>query len=213
MAEQISLKKAEQKVFQTATSDGLWDIFVGCYFLIFVIAPYLSARLGDFWSSIIFLPFWGLVYLATWMLRKYVVRPRVGVVKFGVVRKARLTKFTLAMLAVNTLAFLLGLVAALSFGKVSGQVYSILIGLILMMGFSLAGYFLDFKRLYFYGLLVGFAPMIGEWLWTQGWVTHHGFPITFGITSGFMILTGMALFAQFLRDNPLPREGNDVGGA
>jgi len=57
MSSQISLKEAEQKVFKTAYNDGLWDIFLGCFFMIFVIAPYLSESLGDFWISVVFLPF------------------------------------------------------------------------------------------------------------------------------------------------------------
>jgi hypothetical protein len=64
MSPQISLKEAERKVFKTTQNDGLWDIFLGCFLLIFVIAPYLSGTLGDLWSSVVFLPFWALVYLA-----------------------------------------------------------------------------------------------------------------------------------------------------
>jgi len=79
--------------------------------------------------------------------------------------------------------------------------------MILLIGFTTAAYLLDFKRLYFYGLLVGIGPLVGEWLWSQGRVTHHGFPITFGISSAIMILTGLAVFSRFLRDNPLYFEG------
>lgn len=59
MSQQISLKDAERKVFRITYNHGLWDVFLGCFFLIFVIGPYLSSSLGDFWSSFVFLPFWG----------------------------------------------------------------------------------------------------------------------------------------------------------
>jgi len=154
MSQQISLKGAEQRAFRITYNDGLWDIFLGCYFLMFVIAPYLSTSLGDFWSSAVFLPFWALVYLAIWLIRKYAVTPRIGTVKFGHVRKAKLAKFTIVMLVVNVLALILGFVAALNFGSVPGQMFSIIFGMLLLMGFSLAAYFLDFNRLYIYGLLV-----------------------------------------------------------
>jgi hypothetical protein len=206
MSQQISLKEAEQKVFRIAYNDGLWDIFLGCFFLMFVIAPYLGPSLGDFWSSVIFLPFWGLVFLFIWLVKKHVVIPRVGVVKFGHVRKAKLAKLTVVMLVINVIAFFLGLVAAMSFGIVPGQLYSILFGMILLIGFSIAAYVLDFNRLYVYGLLVGFSPLVGEWLWNQGYASHHGFPLTFGISSGIMILVGLAAFVRLLRDNPLPSE-------
>ena len=213
MSQTISLKEAERKAFRTTHSDGLWDIFLGCFFLMFVIAPYLSASLGDFWSSVVFLPFWGLVYLAIWLIRKYIVTPRIGLVKFGRARKTRLAKFTLVMLVVNILAFVLGLVAALNFGRVPGQMIGIILGMILLISFSLAAYFLDFGRLYFYGLLVGLSPPVGEWLWNLGYVMHHGFPVTFGITSGIMILFGLVVFIRLLVNNPVPVESTPTEGA
>ena len=98
MVQKISLKEAERKVFRATLQDGLLDIFIGCIVLQFAIAPLLSSRLGDFWSSIVFLPFWALVYGVIWLVRKSIVAPRLGSVKFGSARKTRLTKFTLVML-------------------------------------------------------------------------------------------------------------------
>jgi hypothetical protein len=207
MSRQISLKEAERKVFRISHNDGLWDIFLGLFFLMFVIAPYLSSSLGDFWSPAVFLPFWGLVFLVIRLIRKHVVTPRVGIVKFGHVRKTKLVKFTIVMLVVNVVALILGLVAAMNFGSVSGRVTSIMFGLILLIGLSIAAYFLDFGRLYVYGLLVGLSPLVGEWLYSHGYATHHGFPITFGTAAGIMIVAGLAAFTRLLRDNPVPIEG------
>ena len=131
------------------------------------------------------------------------VTPRIGVVKFGQARKVKLMKFTTVMLVFNVVALILGFVAALSFRSVPGQMISIIFGMILLMGFSIAASFLDFNRLYIYGLLVGFSPLVGEWLWTQGYATHHGFPITFGTSAGIMILVGLAVFVRLLHDNPI----------
>jgi hypothetical protein len=206
MFTQISLKEAERKAFKTTVDDGLWDILLGCYFLIFVIAPYLSVNLGDFWSSVVFLPFWGLIYLVVRLIRKYIVRPRIGIVKFGQVRKAKLLKFKVAMLVINTIALILGIVVAISYGGVHGQIYSFIFGIILLIGFSIAAYTLDISRLYVYGLLVFLSPLVGEYLWSLGYFTHHGFPITFGVVAGIMILTGFVIFIRLLHKNPLPTE-------
>ena len=207
MAQQISLKEAERKAYRITTNDGLWDIFLGCFFLIFAIAPFLSRSLGDFWSSVVFLPFWGLVYLVMRLVRKQVVTPRIGVVKFGQARKNKLMKFSVVMVAVNVVALILGLVAAASFGMLPGQIYSILLGILLLIGFSIAAYLLDFSRLYLYGLLVGLSPLVGEWLWNRGAASHHGFPITFGVASGIMILVGLVVFVRLLHENPVLNEG------
>jgi MFS family permease len=207
MTGQISLKEAEKKAFRIRHDDGLWDILLGCFFLVFAIAPFLSPSLGDFWSSAVFIPFWGMVFLVVRLIRKWVVGPRMGVVKLGRARKTKLMKLSVVMLVVNVIAFILGIVAAMTVGSVPGQMPAIILGLTLLIGFSIAAYFLDFTRLYVYGLLVGLSPLIGEWLWTEGFASHHGFPITFGATAGIMMLVGLSVFLRLLRDNPVPIEG------
>lgn len=204
MSTQISLKEIERKVFQTSFDDGLWDVFLGSFFSMFAGAPFLSASIGDFWSSAIFLPVWVVVYLVIWWLRRNVVAPRIGTVKFGPARRAKLTRFTMVMLAFNFIMLLLGSLAALTFGRSSGQLTSMVFGLMLLVGFSLAAYFLEIPRLYLYGLLFALAPPIGEWLWQNGYASHHGFPLTFGLLSALMTVTGLVIFFRLLRDNPLP---------
>jgi hypothetical protein len=213
MSQQISLRNAERKVFQATYNDGLWDIFLGCFFLMFVIGPYLSTILGDFWSSVAFLPFWGLVYLAIWLVKKCVVEPRIGIVKFGVARKTKLGRFIAVMLVINVVAVVLGLIAAMNVGRVPGQIFPIIFGLILLISFSLAAYLLDFGRLYIYGLLLGLSPLIGEWLWTHGYAAHHGLPITFGISTFIMIIVGLVIYLRLLHDNPVPEEEIPSGKA
>jgi hypothetical protein len=204
MSQNISLKEAERKVFATAFQDGLWDILLGCFVLLFAVGPFLTATaLGDFWGSVIFLPFWALTCLAIWLLRRFVVTPRIGVVRYGPVRKTKLAAFTVVMLVVNVVALVLGLVAAASFARVPGQIFSIGFGLILMIGISMAAYLLDFRRLYVYGLLIGLSPLVGEWLYLHAHAAHHGFPITFGVTAGIILLVGAIKFVLLLRDHPI----------
>ncbi len=206
MVQKISLKEAERKAFRAAYNDGLWDIFLGCFFLMFAVAPLLSSTLGDFWSSAIFLPFWAIAYLAIWLVRKRVVAPRAGVVKFGARRVHKLMKFTLVMLVINVVALVLGFVYASSFDRLSRHLPMFTLGLIFLIVFFLAAYFLDFNRLYFYGLLTGFAPLVGEWLYTFRNASHHGLPVTFGVSSSIMILVGLYIFLRFLQENPVPTD-------
>ena len=48
MPQPISLKEAEKKAFITASNDGFWDIFLGCFFLIFVIGSLPERQSGRF---------------------------------------------------------------------------------------------------------------------------------------------------------------------
>lgn len=210
MQNPISLKSAERRVFQTTFSDGLWDVLIGCFILMFALAPLISDSLGDFWSSFIFLPFWGLIYLAIRLARKHLIAPRIGSVKFGKSRQRKMRAFNRIMLVVNALALLAGILAytnldSLASGRWFGLVDTpiLIMSLFLIIGFSIAATLLDFPRLYLYGLLLFLAPFFGEWLYTTQGAAHHGFPITFGISAALMILTGLVLFIHTLKTNPV----------
>jgi hypothetical protein len=202
MAAKISLKDLEKDVFQKTFQDGIVDIQIGSVLLIFVIAPFLSPFLGDFWSSVIFLPFWGAIFVGLRVLRKRVIKPRVGVVEYGEYRKSRLKKISLVILAINILALLLGLGSFFYFSLFPGWIYPLQLSIILLVGFSLAGYMLEFPRLYLYGIMTALAPVIGEILYAKLGVSHHGFPVTFGFSASVMIFTGLVILLRLLRKFP-----------
>lgn len=213
MSAKISLKEAEQKAFRMWYDDGLWDVLLGSVFLIFPIGIYLSPSLGDFWSSAAIVPLWAVVCLAVWLVRKYVVKPRIGTMRPGPARRALLFRFTLVLLVANIAGLIVGLVAALTVGRIPGLLTGIIFGMMLLAGFTFAAYLLGFTRLYAYGLLLGLCPPVGEFFWSQGLLPHHGFPVTFGTAAGMMILVGLVVFIRLLRDNPLDPESLQAGGA
>lgn len=202
MNDQLDLQSAERKVFRLSFADGLWDVLIGCFVLQFAIAPLLSESVGDFWSSAVFLPFWGLAYLAIWLTRKHVIRPRLGTVKFGARRRKKMTLFISILVGINALFLVLGMIAALRPTSVSGQNLTVIFGLMLLCIFSVAAYLLDFPRLYLYGLMLMVAPLVGEWLWNTYQVSHHGYPIAYGFSAALIILTGLITFFRFLRQMP-----------
>lgn len=204
MSEKISLRKSEAKVFQSTFQDGLWDIFIGCYMLQFVFVLYLSTYLGDFWSTAVFLPIVGLLLLGLWLTKKYVVNPRLGSVKYGPWRKARMFRFNLLMLVFLVLALVFGFLSVVEFGFTPDWMVAARFSLIVLIFFSLIAYFLDYKRMYIYGIIVSLAPIVGEWLHVNLGASHHGWPITFGVCALIMITTGITLFVKFLRSHPLP---------
>jgi hypothetical protein len=204
MVQKISMKEVERKVFRTTLQDGLWDIFIGCFVLMFAIAPLLSNRLGDFWSSAIFLPFLGLVYGIIWLVRKSVVAPRLGSVKFGPARKTQMVKFTLVMFSINLVALVAGIFFATHFDVSAGLLYMMTFGFIVLALSSIAAYFLECIRFFIYGFLFVLSLVIGEWLFANYKVVHHGFPITFGLTTFVILISGIFLFLRFLQHYPIP---------
>ncbi len=208
MQNPISLKSAEKQAFRAAFADGLWDVLLGCFVLLFALAPLLSETLGDFWSSFIFLPFWGAVYLAIWLVRRHIVAPRLGRVSFGKARVTKLRRLNRVMLGVTAALFLLGLVVVVLGERAPaglpalGSAYSLGMGLLLLGGFSAAAFLLDYPRLYVYGILLFAALPLGEWLYQNRGAAHHGYPLVFGAVSALMILAGLAQFAWMLKTNP-----------
>lgn len=201
-----TLETADRKIFTTYFDDGLLDIFLSAFALMFVIALYLSVPLGDFWSSAVFLPFLGVVYLILRIIRRRVVTPRIGSVEWGAMRKKKLRKGTTIMLILNVIFLILG-IASFFMPIQFGLVISIGLGMMMMVFFSSIGYFLDFTMLYVYGLLFALAMPVGEWLYQNAGFSHHGFPVVFGTISVIMFLRGVVKFLTFLNNNPqIPSE-------
>lgn len=174
-------------------------------FSMFAFATLLSDRLGDFWSAAVFVPIIGAVYLALWAVKRRQLVPRVGVVRLGSFRQARLRRLSLVLLAINVLALAAGTFFALRFDAVGGLAPVIVLSLTLHVGFSLAAYFLDIPRFFLYGLLLAVAPFVGEWLWRRGYASHHGYPVVFGLAAAAIAAVGVIKLLALVRGHaPLP---------
>lgn len=207
MSESINLKEADRKIYSASINNGLVDIFISCVVLMLAVGPFLSVYLGDFWTSAIFLPLWGVVYMILLWIQKNLIKPRAGVVKYGPMRRKKLTLFTGIMVVLNVLFMILGMVAFFSF-RPDNPSWTIpfAFSAMLLVSFSLAGYFLDVTRFYVYGTMLAGGFFVGEWLYQSYGVSHHGFPIVFGISAVIIFLTGLFKLRKFLKDNPLPDE-------
>ena len=209
MSENKTLRAIDRKIFKTSFEDGLLDIFLASFVLMFAVAPLLSGRLGDFWSSFIFLPFWGLVYLILWYLRRKVISPRIGTVKWGEMRKKKLRIGSIIMLILNFLFLGLGIFSFLA-PIDSGYAMSIRFGVMMLILFSGAGYMLDYAPLYIYGVLMTMAIPLGEWLYLNVGFTHHGYPAVFGTLAGIMLLHGIYKFFTLVKNIPVPSEEHPI---
>lgn len=157
----------------------------------FAIAPLLSRFLGDFWSSAIFLPIWGLLFLLLRWIRIHVIKPRSGEVKYGPYRRRKLTLFSWIMIGINAVFFLIGLVIGYVLPTSPGWTTLLPFSLMVLALFSLAGYFLGANRFYVYGFMLAAGPFIGEWLFHNYNARHHRYPIIFGIYAAAICLTGL----------------------
>ncbi|MGD2153092.1 MAG: hypothetical protein PVG79_07460 [Gemmatimonadales bacterium] len=208
---QNEIQQAERSTFHAAYDLGIWDIMIASVLSMFAFAPLLSDSLGEFWSSAVFVPIVGAVYLALWAVKRRLLVPRVGVVRLGSFRQARLRRLTLVLLAINVVALAAGTFFALRFDAVGGLAPVIVLSLTLLVGFSLAAYFLDIPRFFLYGLLLAVGPFVGEWLWRRGYASHHGYPVVFGIAAAAIAAVGLIKLFALVRDHPPLPDGPAAG--
>jgi hypothetical protein len=201
MSGRINLKEAEQKAFVANYQDGLWDILVGYIVSVFAIQPFLREPMGENWSTAVFFPIGILIWLIFLWVRKYVVVPRIGLVTFSRARRKRVSWTFFSVFTVNFVARFLGF-DLLELLENPGWEETLRFGVLPLALFFIPAYFLKFRRLYVYGILVAGSPVISELMFRQWGTAHHGFPIVFGITAAIIIAIGVVLFTRLMRGNP-----------
>lgn len=205
MSKNKTLEAADRKIFTTYFDDGLLDFGLVAFVLMFVLGPFLSIPLGDFWAAVIFLPFWGVVFLILRYLRLHFIRPRLGSVEWGTARKKKLRTGTIVLLIINVIFLVLGALSA-TMPLDSGMVISIRFSVMMLILFTTAGYIMDFNVLYVYGALLALAIPVGEWLYQNYGFSHHGLPVAFGTLAVAMFVRGLYKFITFMKETSFPAE-------
>lgn len=206
MSTNISLKELERKAFRAFHQDGLFDIYLALMLLAISALSVFenvfaskSMRYGAYFAMIM------LSYGIYWAGKKFITTPRIGRVKFGPARKKKIM-WTRIILAISVLiTFSLVVLTILAKSNPSGLTdlikshwLPILFGTKIIVVFGFMAYFLDFERLYAYGVLLALG-ISGSMLLDN--------PITFTVTSVPMLVIGLFSFVRFLREYPMPTVG------
>lgn len=210
MATQIDLKKLEKRAFRANFQDGLWDIFLGLMLIQMCFGPILGGYYGLSPAVVLLmlLVYATIVIGVFWYAKKYIVLPRLGLVKFGAKRQKRSKRFKLILsvsvaLGVALFTGFLGLYQNGMPVNISGPM--LLYGLAAVFGigavvvFSLMAYYMDFTRAYLYGWFYAVGVLSTFWLLEQ----EIYFPYVAVFFAAIMVLTGLVLFIRFLHEHPL----------
>ncbi len=202
------LHKTEQRAYRLLHADGLLDMSIALIIAGFALIPIANESIqDDFWSSFLLLPlYFGVFWGYRWLKRKFTT-PRIGFIRFRLEKKSKIFLITLIMSVVLGLSVIIG---ALFFaGDVeNGWVVTLFLSGIIFLSLTLASFLVDLPRLILYGILCAGAAPLGEWLWNQSLVTHHGIPLTFGLTALVIFLYGGSLFLRFIKKYDIPQETN-----
>lgn len=202
MAEKVDLKEMEKRAWKSNFQDGLWDIYFGL--LIMGIGfNWLGGFLGlpETMGVMVTLISWDIGAMVIFILgKKFITTPRMGFVKFGQIRKKRnkfLALFLGVMVAFTLITFIFTLLGIFQL-QLPGFLVMLLIGvLFITLPFSFIAYFIQFNRLYFYGLLGGFGLFIRELLKPIISAPYDDL-IIFGGIGLVITLMGFTYFLKFL---------------
>ena len=214
MSTKINLKELELKAWTSYFQDGLWDIFLGLLLVSSAVNTWLSntgvpssTRIPTYMGIMV------LGGLVLWAGKRFITVPRMGRVKFGPKRKAKLnwvrTVLFLSVLVIAAL-FLAGLgvknhwLQRPEWGLIGRtSIASAFVTLNFLVVFSVMAYFMEFKRLYLYGVLFALQEVVGVGLRELADV-DIGFFIGSAVSAVIVLLIGTVVFVRFLRQYPLP---------
>ncbi len=195
----LNEKKIERRVFTSFLQDGSIEAFTGTILLqLGLPALFSRSGFGDLQSALITLPTALILLTVVFLVRKFVVTPRLGRVKFLPERRHRLSK----LIIVPILTLAAGAIIGYIFTE-NASIRNIFIGLMpfslsSIIVFGAAAYFLDMKRLYVYGVIVGIVFPLGKYIETII-ISRNTLPATILFTAFVFLVMATAVFVAFLR--------------
>jgi len=211
MSQEISLKQLERKVYTSFFQDGLWDIYLGLLLLSMGMSQPLAAMGASLvWATVLSLALAALGLLIFVGGKRWLTVPRLGTVRFGHARRVGGKRAA----AVFSLSVLVGAVLfALSWTGVTRiavleviPLPALIFAANCIVVFGLAGYFLDFSRLYAYAVLYAAAFPLAVLLRGPAQLPY-GWPLAYSVASGPMLIIGLVLLIRFVHEYPLGTPG------
>ena len=190
MTSQIDLKQIERKAWTIYFDDGLWEIFLG----VMLIGMGVRTVTDNVWFT-----FLTLSSVLVWPVGKRLITiPRVGLAKFGPARRAKQFKITVIIVVAVLATFALWIYAASSGVDLPDAASAAIVGGFIILIFWLLAYFLDFRRLYAYSVLVAATFALSE-------VFEDPIPGYASLAAGgLFLLIGAVYLLRFKRRYPKP---------
>ena len=185
--------------------DGLLDIFIGIYVLLFGIGISLMT-MTDFNMWFIIPAIFPAIMIPIWIsAKKRITMPRIGYVNFGIRGVNKMMAIFIGLMVAGLGVFMVfGLGTSMGEGWaltlrdffISNSMLIISIGALIVS--SLFAYTMGLKRLYGYGLLIFILFFTGHFIT----IPFEYFLLTIGFV---IIISGFTLLLQFIRKYPLPQ--------
>ena len=160
----------------------------------------------DFFVTFIFIGIWLFFFLTA---KKFITKPRLGIVKFGLKRKGRKLK-TLIVLSINLIILLILYIIRFTNPELNlefpGYVDGLILGLLFITApVCFAAYFIQYPRFYLYGILLGISFFLSD-IFSIFIPEPFDTLIVFSLISGIIIIMGIMYLIKFLQKYPLSKE-------
>lgn len=211
MSEKLNLKELERKAWRSFYDDGLWDIYLGLLLGLMGASGLLDrSGLTEDAGMAIYIGLLVLVMLAFWAAKRFITVPRIGQVKFGRERKVRRFKTALVLFASVVFGLVVMLLATAARQNTAPDfpwqaLMPALWALNMLVVFGAMGYFLDYERLYFIGLMYAITIPLNEILITLAEIRIG--PYLFFVCGLLIVAVGIFFLIRFLRKYPVIQEG------
>ena len=199
------MRDIEKKTYMSYHQDGLLDIFIGIYVLLFGIGISLMT-ITDFNMWFIIPAIFPAIMIPIWIsAKKRITMPRIGYVNFGIRGVNKMMAIFIGLMVAGLGVFMVfGLGTSMGEGWaltlrdffISNSMLIISIGALAVS--SLFAYTMGLKRLYGYGLLIFILFFTGHFIT----IPFEYFLLTIGFV---IIISGFTLLVQFIRKYPLPQ--------
>jgi len=202
MNTKTSLREVERRTYMSYHQDGLIDIFVGIYVLLFALGI-LLVTVTDFSTWFVIPAIFPAIMVPIWIsAKKRITMPRIGYVKFGTRGANKLMAIFIGLTVAGLGTFMVFTFAsksqawALTLRNLIVPNGMIIIGISAAAISSLFAYTMGLKRLYAYGILTLVLCLAGHFT-----IIPFGYLLV--IISLVIIISGFVLLMQFIRKHPL----------
>jgi hypothetical protein len=202
VANQLNLKDIERKVYLSYHQDGLLELFIGLWFLIFCfgIAHDAISYLGGTVPPI------GVALFV--IVKKVITVPRIGLVNFSQTRKIRIKKEKVFFAIFFAVTVTISAIVYFIVSGISSNVQELIIkfimapmGLLIAISLCFVAFWKQLLRFYFFCFVILASVFIGP-------LFEIAPPTYFAIPGVVLILSGSIMLSIFLNKFPKPAKEN-----
>jgi hypothetical protein len=220
MSHTKDMKNAEKRVFRLATlDDGLWEVYLGLFFALMSLYPITRSILGPVWNAGLVLGVLLLLVGLVWVVKRQLIIPRTGFVKFGQMTKKAISRahiLTWGLVLMTLIVWILSanrLLNEPTWDKLPKWFtdfdVDLVFALVIVATFALIAYTVSLPRFYLHGLLLGVGNFSGTVLQVYNDVKFQ-WPIA--LAGSIIAVIGIIALIRFLQTYPQPKmEASNAG--